>query len=313
MTMSSHRLLTYLPSKRFIVLLSILVVGIIAFYAIKGGKNGGKNFVFEKSSVSELFKDSNNKDSDNDGLLDWEEALWKTDANNKDTDGDGTSDGEEVNTNRDPLRPGPDDKMETAKMFSSDYSNDYSDLVSKTDSLTKSFLENFFVLYQSKNLNDDTRKALSDSFLSSLSQESLKDKYSSSDLNIIKDSSVKALKDYGNNVFMILAQETGSSANEIEIIKQAMQLEGKEKLMEVNPVITAYKNTVARLLALRVPQSLKDKHLVLINSINNLAISLENIKTIFDDSLKGLVGMSQYEKEYQRSRDALLDIYNKTK
>ena len=49
-------------------------------------------------------------DSDNDGLKDWEETLWKTDPNNKDTDADGTTDGDEIATNRDPLTPGPNDK-----------------------------------------------------------------------------------------------------------------------------------------------------------------------------------------------------------
>ena len=51
------------------------------------------------------------KDSDNDGLKDWEEALWKTDAHNPDTDGDGTTDNHEILAKRDPRKPGPDDEI----------------------------------------------------------------------------------------------------------------------------------------------------------------------------------------------------------
>ena len=51
------------------------------------------------------------KDTDQDGLKDWEEALWKTNPKNPDTDGDGTSDGEEVNSGRDPNKKGPDDLL----------------------------------------------------------------------------------------------------------------------------------------------------------------------------------------------------------
>jgi len=51
------------------------------------------------------------KDSDNDGLKDWEEALWKTDPQNPDTDGDGTPDGKEVAEGRNPAIPGPDDYL----------------------------------------------------------------------------------------------------------------------------------------------------------------------------------------------------------
>jgi hypothetical protein len=46
------------------------------------------------------------RDSDNDGLLDWEEAYYGTDPFNPDTDGDGFLDGEEVMGGYDPLGPG---------------------------------------------------------------------------------------------------------------------------------------------------------------------------------------------------------------
>ena len=49
------------------------------------------------------------KDTDADGLKDWEEAIWHTDAAKADTDGDGTPDGEEVKQNRDPRLAGPND------------------------------------------------------------------------------------------------------------------------------------------------------------------------------------------------------------
>lgn len=42
------------------------------------------------------------EDTDQDGLLDWEERLWGTDINNTDTDQDGVSDGEEVRVARNP-------------------------------------------------------------------------------------------------------------------------------------------------------------------------------------------------------------------
>lgn len=49
------------------------------------------------------------KDTDEDGLKDWEEQLYGTSPTLKDTDGDGTDDGQEVKEHRDPTKPGPDD------------------------------------------------------------------------------------------------------------------------------------------------------------------------------------------------------------
>lgn len=53
------------------------------------------------------------QDSDQDGLSNDEEALYKTDPLNKDTDGDGYMDGVEVESGYDPLRPAPGDKLIT--------------------------------------------------------------------------------------------------------------------------------------------------------------------------------------------------------
>lgn len=55
------------------------------------------------------------EDNDKDGILNWEEELYKTDPNNPDTDGDGTPDGEELKLGRDPTKPGPHDTIAETK------------------------------------------------------------------------------------------------------------------------------------------------------------------------------------------------------
>lgn len=69
--------------------------------AMDRGKNSALSLVIAAEAA---------KDSDGDGLKDWEEAIWHTDARKTDTDGDGTPDGEEVKQNRDPRIPGPNDR-----------------------------------------------------------------------------------------------------------------------------------------------------------------------------------------------------------
>ncbi len=55
----------------------------------------------------ELGEDNEDyKDTDGDGLYDWEEKKYKTDFQNKDTDGDGYNDKEEVMQKYNPLGPG---------------------------------------------------------------------------------------------------------------------------------------------------------------------------------------------------------------
>jgi len=53
-----------------------------------------------------------NKDSDNDGLKDWQEIqIYKTDPCRQDTDGDGYLDGEEVVSGYDPAKKAPGDEL----------------------------------------------------------------------------------------------------------------------------------------------------------------------------------------------------------
>lgn len=80
------------------------IVIIIVIIAVVGGLIFLLNSKKEKelkSSVSESLSE-NFVDSDNDGLPDWQEELYRTDPFNPDTDGDGYLDGEKVNSDNDP-------------------------------------------------------------------------------------------------------------------------------------------------------------------------------------------------------------------
>ena len=80
------------------------IVIIIVIIAVVGGLILLLNSKKEKelkSSTSELLSE-NFKDSDNDGLPDWQEELYRTDPFNPDTDGDGYSDSQEVELSRNP-------------------------------------------------------------------------------------------------------------------------------------------------------------------------------------------------------------------
>ena len=93
-----------LPPITIIIGIVLLVGGLIFVlkYSNKGSLLG--------SRTSEVSQESF-KDSDNDGLRDWEEELYHTNPNNPDTDGDGYLDGEEINSGHNPLIKAPGDKL----------------------------------------------------------------------------------------------------------------------------------------------------------------------------------------------------------
>lgn len=70
---------------------------------------------FEKNKIVE---NKEYKDSDGDGLYDWQEVLYQTDIEKFDTDGDGVGDGNEVKNGRNPLvfGDGQEDEIEKIKI-----------------------------------------------------------------------------------------------------------------------------------------------------------------------------------------------------
>jgi hypothetical protein len=91
----------YLPSARFVkTVLGILVAVVVSVTLYKGAPSlrlawnefwVGQNEQ-QKAENKDAFGEYRELDTDGDGLLDWEEALFGTDVDNPDSDGDGTND-----------------------------------------------------------------------------------------------------------------------------------------------------------------------------------------------------------------------------
>lgn len=100
------------PSLKKLPLIPVLVAIFLAIGLILFINAYSKKEAFSKLNIwggKESIIESQNKDSDNDGLQDWQEALYKTDPLNPDTDGDGYLDGEEINSGHNPLVKAPGD------------------------------------------------------------------------------------------------------------------------------------------------------------------------------------------------------------
>ena len=93
--------------------LRVVVITIVTMLVLLGIYSGIKWVFFTDRSQDEI--QSANEllaiDSDNDGVPDALESLFKTDASNPDTDGDGVTDGDELALKRNPAVAGPDDSL----------------------------------------------------------------------------------------------------------------------------------------------------------------------------------------------------------
>lgn len=119
-------------------LISMLVAIVLAIGLILFIGTYSKEGVF---GARETIIDNQNKDTDGDGLKDWEEELYKTDPLNPDTDGDGYIDGEEINSGHNPLVKAPNDKQVFFPLPLGEKYNITNKIFSNTDTIFKAYLE----------------------------------------------------------------------------------------------------------------------------------------------------------------------------
>jgi len=311
--------LKYLPSKKFILIFLSLSVVIAGAFILFGNEPKKGNLSFERTGeASRLVKSAAVKDSDNDGLKDWEESLWGTDPENPDTDGDGTNDGEEPSLGRNPLKKGPDDKLDDipndANLKSSKNSSTKTlESLPESDTLTDALSKELFLEYISlKNSGDfaegDEEKLVS-SLISKVSPEISFDRYTLQDILIVPNSKEAAneyLEGISGVIFKYMLGE--DAKNEPGIIASVVQSGGKEGVVELDPIINLYTNATGELVSVKTPSGISEPHVRLINSTSGIAEALTEMKSMETDPVLGLFSLQKYTAYWQEINAATDDI-----
>jgi len=294
----------------------IFAIGLILFIGAYSKKDALSQFTLW--GAKETTIDSQNKDTDNDGLKDWEEKLYKTDPLNPDTDGDGYLDGEEINSGHNPLVKGPNDKQVfyplpigdkyniTDKLFS-DFSSVAKSYVAQKDQYVKDHPEitdtpDYMSKIPTTALNEMFTRAITENDKNWLDQantlleqlpEVFKTEISDKDIKISNDNSKEAIKSY----FQTLAAYFKSSdfllsENGLNLLKDALS---RNEFTQIEDLIIKTDNEIAILSDQSVPSSLSDIHkdsLKLIITTRNIFVSLRGSDS---DPLKAVVAATKFD------------------
>ena len=304
-------LLAYLPNKKIFFLLVFILLIFAGWFYFSGSKNGQAKDVAEqeKSPLIAAVEQTSqlDKDSDGDGLKDWEELLWKTDQNKADTDGDGTSDGEEINLDRDPLKAGPNDKI-----------SDKEDLVaqekaiadSKQNTMTTVYARRFMEAYltlknQKRELTDSDKDGLVKSLMDNIKSDiKIKDSYDISNIKIIGGQKAN-LEKYAREIKKILVDEKPIKENVVIVFNRLLEnLNDKKNAdtyeSDAKKILDngeAYKQGVTKLVSVEAPDILAGYHLALINNLNGMQEAVMAMFVVASDPMKGLAGFELYRQK----------------
>lgn len=283
----------YLPSKQFVrTILIALVLGSLVFFV---GKILKKKTVWQSKSGEESVKlskedDFFSQDTDEDGLYDWEEALWSTNPALKDTDGDGVDDKKFVENKR--------KEIDVDETYKPDPNNE-------TEVFAKQFFTTASVLNQGGSFNQETIDQFSKGVGQSISNFTIKDKYT---LTSLKLSGISAEK-YYENFKTLYNSLPHKDIRELENIALLIQNPEDTKALEnIANINLMYSKLEEGLLVMEVPYNASGGHLFLLNNINKVALVILESRNIDYDPLKVTTYLSKYEEYTENVSSALTTL-----
>lgn len=286
-----------MPSRR-ILLLVLVCVSFVGFFVVL--KNYQGRGVVKNKPVSALPV-VEERDTDGDGLKDWEEVLYGTDPNNKDTDGNGIDDKKEVENKTLKLSDG---SLLPQIKNSSEKSSD----LSETDKITRNIFYDYLVAKSnngvtSSYLEDLSKRAADDIF----AYKSVATAYKKENLKVVSGTlTQQSALQYANGI--IVAQKmypvdgndlsfTGiSTAEDPAFPKWALKISAY------------YENMVRAFLSVPVPSEFLDSHLKVVNVLSNISNDFKVVSAGNKDPMTALSALPRInvaQKELETTLGAM--------
>ncbi|MCR4334399.1 MAG: hypothetical protein NUV47_01545 [Patescibacteria group bacterium] len=255
------------------------------------------------------FNELANKDSDNDGLKDWEETLWKTDLHNQDSDGDKIPDGQEVKEGRNPTIPGPNDSLADHPLEPKNTGVSQSNL-SETDKFARSIFSKYMTMKQGgvpMDINNQT--GLVQNILQNQNLDVNTGIYSKKDLQLSTDNE-SSIKQYANEMAHILMTYSISSKDPAIIAQDSMLHNNPDEIKELDPLIKSYSDILSYSLKIKVPPSAVNVQIALLNSLSDMISTIKSMRTMYSDPLFSLKGFGHYGDILPLFAQTLEDLKN---
>jgi hypothetical protein len=266
------------------------MVFLVVLFFIKNGlpfknKSSGlevdqKNLLlYGDSTVADLI----NKDTDQDGVLDWEEPLWGLDPTKKET------------------IPGVPDITTVNKLKAEEGmdENNNTENLTETDKFARELFSTIATLNQNGVMDQTTVDKISASLAEKIQNPVQKKVYTLADLKIIQNDSVAAVKKYNDSLDYIIEKKYPIKGNVIDILQRFLIDENNvdaSVLVELDPIIEQRNKIIDAIVKTNVPESLSLLHLDFINTLQKLSENLSAIKLFETDPIVALGGISQFEE-----------------
>ncbi len=279
----------FLPSKHFIhiaggiVLVGGLVIGMHYVWTHRNTlrltpEQKAIHDSTQKLSIGELVS----RDTDNDGISDWEEALWGTDPQKVDTDGNGKTDKEEIDARKATL-----DTSAGSTGGSNEQSNE-------TALLARQLFATIVSLSQSGNLTSEAIDNLSNSIGSSITIQKLSDTYTVASIKTGANTKVVRQKLFTDFKKLVGTYDQYKFGSELELMEQQFDGGNTRALESVRRIAVAYQKFAVDAAKLTVPADYSSQYVALLNSYDKIGRTLIDLSVTDENPLVSISAFVNY-------------------
>ena len=256
---------------------------------------------------NERVSDLVNKDTDSDGVPDWEESLWGTDPTKKVSNQDGIPDEAYIEKL----------KTETGKNGTNLATGPVNEgNLTQTDKFSRELFSTITALNQAGPIDQNTIDKLSGSLADQIKNSPQRKIFTLAEIKITNDSSKQATQNYSeamNNLY----KKYPMNGNVIDILNKLNtpdnNIDNASTLSELDPFIKQTKGIIDGMVKMAVPKELASLHLDVINGLEKLTENLSDIQLLDSDTVVALGAISQYQKNTETLQMAVDKLYNTVK
>lgn len=273
----------YLPSKKFISILLVIVVFITLFFTIKGVISLFKNSKSTKGdseSTTMIVGNIIQKDSNFNGIADWEEYLWGLDPNKN-----GPENKEFISSKKKAL-------LQSVDTLPSDDSKTITD----NDLLSQQFLATIVSLQLTGDLNEESMNSVSEALGKNIEATSIPDIYTSNMLTIKGDSTIANTTYYDELGKLVTKYINADIGSELIFIVQGLDNKDPQALYAAVTVAEAYQSFGRELIKIPVPMSISSEHLSAANNYEKTGQTIKDLAKILSDPIVGMKAIINYKK-----------------
>lgn len=286
----------YLPSKKIVTILAgTALITFVVAYTIR--QETKKSATEQAKSVEVVaLDDLNNRDTDGDGVKDWEEALWGTDPTMKDTRGDGVGDFATIEKRR-------------TLLATANASGGSTGTTTVTDVFAQQFFSSVASLKQSGGFTQENVDALAQSAVTNLTVPADPTRYKIENLKTVPSTTENIAAFKAGIKKTSIGLSISTLGNEVTLLSKAINKPKNPQLeKQMQTISSTYALLAERSSRLPVPETMANAYLDLLNAYYGLSIATAGLSLVYSDPVQSVQALSLHKTQTTKLLDAIAKV-----